>query len=254
MNLFSYMSLAATMSGLYSITGAAIALFNSTQYEGRPIGCYAHIYLHKHLEQSQDDYEDIMRKFPGRERHALHTDRQSNWATAFSRRFHSDTYLQESGERRRQQIEGMQKIVDTLNRKNIFDRVFIPPTEFRIEKLNHFPEYVACTDEIIIAYKPLPSVLNLNDGRCGSVVNISPPESEIQAQARIRWDLANRSVARKALDYLPSLPRPDEPQEAPQQPSGSTPRFLLASIWSCVSSVFALISRCFWYCLRALVR
>ena len=204
LSLSDYLSSVSKICELYHGYAVGITGFENASYQDKPIGCFAGIYLHKHREQSEDDYEEILRDFPG-EKHALHTDVKSDWGTRFNRKFSPAIYMQKSQERRNQQLSGMQKVADIWNNTNKFDRVFIPSTEFRIKELKHLPEYVACTDMIILAYKPLPSVLKFGDDTIASILRVAPTTPEAQQEARIHWDAMNQSTIGKAWNALPSI-------------------------------------------------
>src|SRR3989344_2717403 len=204
LGLADYLKSVSNISIFYRGKGIGINYFERASYDGIPIGCFAEICLHKHREQSEDDYEDLLRKFPS-ERHALHTDAESDWGTCFSRKFNHVEYAEKSQARKRKQLDGMQKVVDTWDQTGQFYRVFAPSTEFRMKELKHLPEDVACTDIIILAYKSLPSVLRFGDNTTGPVLRVNSLTPELQQEARIRWDNMNRSLGRKGWDALPSF-------------------------------------------------
>ncbi|MDE3046575.1 MAG: hypothetical protein KGJ02_08050 [Verrucomicrobiota bacterium] len=169
-------------------------------YERPPVGCHAIIVLHKFRDQSDEDYENLVSKL-GCERHALQTRVKSEWGTFFSRRLNQAAYLQRIQERRKQQLAGIQKVVDEWKKKDLFADVFSPSTDYRLKELDCYPEYVACTDEIILSYKRVPPQVNIPHRR--APIFVSPSAKVTQKTARAYYNNLNRSIPRKVVGALP---------------------------------------------------
>ena len=185
------------------------------------IGCFAMIGLIKTREQAEDDYEDILKEFPG-ERHPVNTDITRDYGTVLYRKFHPEEYAQWSKKRREQQLAGLQKIVDRWKKTGEFEDVFVPSNRFLIETLKFFPENITDVDRIILVFKKLPPE-KLVPGVVQKVFPILPSIEQCQLEARRENDLRNRSLVSTLWGSIPSLPtlprffsadRSDEPGSA----------------------------------------
>lgn len=191
------------ISGLYQGRGTGLG-YEAAEFEGKPIGCYEYVSLHKSLEQSEDDYETILKapKYKNYERHALHTDCPRNLGVAFSRRWNFQQYTEEGNIRREKQISGMQEAVARWKETGYFANVFVPDDRFRIEELKHYPEFVACTDMIMFSFKQLET-LKVR-GNFPEVLDMPPSADVLQPKARASWD-AKQGMMTKMGNNISSL-------------------------------------------------